>query len=102
MFVHTTVLKVKPENVPAVVDLLTNEKMMAILRSTQGLHHAYVLESTEEPGKVTSQTFWDSMADARNGFSSPAYTALLGDLRPILIVAPERFSYNLLQDVILK
>jgi heme-degrading monooxygenase HmoA len=99
MYIHNTTLKVGSENVPVVLDLLTNEKMMAVLNATQGLLHAYVLESAEEPGKVISQTLWESMVDARNGFSSPAYSALLGDLRPILIAAPERSGYNLLREL---
>lgn len=102
MFIHSTTLKVSPENAHVVVDILSSEKMLEIYRDTQGLRFAYILESAEEPGKIISQTFWDSMTEARNGFSSPAYAALLKDLYPVLIASPERLGYNLLSDVKVK
>ncbi len=99
MYVHTTILKVSPENVTVAVDVLLGEKMTALQNTLQGFHHGYLIESTEEPGKIISLSFWDTMADARRAMSDPRYAELVGALRSILIAAPERFGYNLLKEV---
>jgi heme-degrading monooxygenase HmoA len=99
MFVHTTILKVNPENVQAAVDVLFGEKLLAFQGQLQGFRHGSLIESLEEPGKLISLSYWDSMADAQSTMSDPRYGELVAGLRSILIAAPERFGYNLLREV---
>lgn len=99
MFIHTTILRVSPENVHNVEEVLLGEKMTVMQNSMQGFQSGYLMESIEEPGKIVSLSFWDSMADAQRTMSDPRYAELVGALRSILIAAPERHGYNQLREV---
>ncbi len=99
MFVHTTIIKVNPDKVKEASAILFSEKIMTFYSTIQGLQRGYLIESVDEPGKLISLSFWDSMADARRTMSDPAYASLIGDLRSILLAAPERYSYSLLNEI---
>lgn len=99
MFIHTTILKVSPENVHIVEEVLLGEKMTAMQNNLQGFQNGYLMESMEEPGKIISLSFWDSMTDAQRSMSDPRYAELVGALRSVMIAAPERHGYNQLREV---
>jgi hypothetical protein len=99
MFIHTTILKVSPENVHIAEEVLLGEKMTTLQNNLQGFQFGYLMESIEEPGKIVSLSFWDALADAQRTMSDPRYAELLGALRSILIAAPERHGYNQLKEV---
>jgi heme-degrading monooxygenase HmoA len=99
MFIHTTIIKVNPENVNAVSEVLFSEKIRAFYKTITGFQHGYLTESVEEPGKLISLSFWDSSADAQRAMSDPAYAGLIGDMRKFLIAPPERYGYQALKEV---
>lgn len=99
MFVHTTIIRVKPENVQKVVEDLTSGKQNAYFATIHGIRHGFLLEATDEPGKLISLSFWDTPADAMAVFADPNYSMLIAELRNNLVAAPERFGYHLLADL---
>jgi heme-degrading monooxygenase HmoA len=98
MFIHTTISKVKPENVKEAVAILSSERNQSYFLTLKGFQHGYVIESFEEAGKLVSLSFWDSQADAQAVFADPNYAALLADLRSLLIASPGRLGYQLLTE----
>lgn len=61
--------------------------------------HAYLTESIDEPGKLYSISIWKTMTDAQRVMTDPSYGAYAGELRSMLLAAPERYGYNLLLEV---
>ena len=98
MYINLTILKVKPENVQTLTEILVNEKMHAFYRAISGFQRGYVTESVEEPGKILNISHWDSAVDAQRTMSDPAYAGLIGDMRKYLIAPPERYGYTLLRE----
>ena len=98
-FINTTVLTVAPENTQKLMAILYSDKIIALTESTGGFVMGYAFESMDEPGRIVSMTWWTSPAEAQAGFSQPEYAALLGDMRPLLIKAPERQGFKVLRIV---
>jgi len=96
MYVHTTILRVKPENVSKAAEILSRIGTSEYSNLTKGIRHGFLLESNDEPGKLVSLSFWGSPTDAQRVFANPDYAALIADLRDYLIAAPERIGYSLL------
>lgn len=100
MYFHFTIIKVMPENVEKAASILGSVPTRDFFASIKGINTGLLLESLEEPGKLYSFSIWDSMADAQAVFADPNYAMLIGDLRSLLISAPERYGHNLLNSEI--
>jgi hypothetical protein len=98
MYIHSTVIRVKPEKVKEAVELLSSEKNQVFFLTRNGFSHFYIMEMMEEAGNLILQSFWESRADAQSVYADPKYAALLADLRSFLIAPPERIGNNLLAE----
>ncbi|MCU0486536.1 MAG: hypothetical protein MUC85_10575 [Anaerolineales bacterium] len=96
MLVHFTIIKVLPEKVQEAAGILAGSKLIEYFLRAGGLRHGSLSESLDEPGKLLSLSMWDAPGDAQAVFADPNYAALVGELRGLLIAAPERVGYNLL------
>lgn len=99
MFLNNTILRVKPENVEALLDILHSEKNLA---RTQGLEvktDIWALEPHTEPGTINSISIWESPKAAQNVFAAPFYAELLSKMKHLFVAAPERFGFTVLQSI---
>ena len=96
MLVHFTLIKVLPEKVQEAAGILAGSKLVGYFLKAHGLRHGSLSESLDEPGKLLSLSMWDAPADAQAVFADPNYAALVGELRGLMVAAPERLGYNLL------
>ena len=99
MYLHMTILKVSPENVQKATAILWSERLNKFMAQLGGMVSGYLTESVEEPGKLYSISLWKSMADAQRVMTDPNYGAYVGELRKMLLAAPERHGFNLLMEV---
>jgi heme-degrading monooxygenase HmoA len=98
MYIHSTVIRVKPEKVKEALQFFSSEKNKAFFMTRKGFFHFYVMEMMEEAGKLNLESFWESRADAQVVFADPKYAAIIADLRSILIASPECIGNNLLAE----
>lgn len=98
MLVHFTLIKVSPGKVQDASRVLTGSNLLEYFLNARGLCHASLSSSIEEPGKLLSLSMWESPAAAQAVFADPNYAVLIGELRILLIAAPTRTGYNLLQE----
>ena len=96
MYIHPTILKVKPEGVVKVIDYLKRLENTTFCTSLKGIRQAYLIESQEEAGKLISLTFWDAPSDASSLFANPDYARPLVGFSQFLYAPPERISCTLL------
>ena len=99
MYVNLTIIKVSPENVKKATEILWSDRLKAFFHKLGGVVHAYLTESVEEPGKLYSISMWKTMADAQRVMTDPNYGAYVGELRTMLLAAPERYGFNLLMEI---
>ena len=97
MLVHYTLIKVMPERVPQAAELLAGSRLIEYFLKAHGLRHGSLSECVDEPGKLFSLSMWDSLADAHAVFADPNYSVLISEIRSLLIAAPVRIGYNLLE-----
>jgi heme-degrading monooxygenase HmoA len=69
MYLHLTVVKMHPEQVPQACQAWAGMEHSAI----SGLRQALLVESLDEPGRITWLSLWDSLGEARAFLTSPAY-----------------------------
>jgi heme-degrading monooxygenase HmoA len=91
MFLHMTVVKMVPEEVSQAYQVFTTPE------SIQGLRQALLVESLEEPGRLTWLTLWESLVEARAFLSSLGYAERVSKLKPYLLSPPQWFGYNVLE-----
>lgn len=97
-FILMTVLRIIPEKVWEAVKVLRAQAHQPGFSSIQGLRQVLLIESQEEPGRLTWLTTWDTKADSQALLSSSLYTNLVDKIHPYLRSQPEWYWYSLLED----
>jgi quinol monooxygenase YgiN len=96
VFAYMTVVKLIPEKVGDTIAIIQGAVCQTGSGEIRGLRRVLLLESQEEPGRLTWLTTWDSPAAAEVFFSSPLYADLLSQVQDILLRQPEGFRFSVL------
>ncbi len=96
-FLLMTVSRVIPEQVWDAVQMLHANLPQPGLPGMHGLQQSLLIESQEEPGRLTWLTTWDTKADSQAFLSSTRYTDLIAALQPYLVRQPEWYWYSVLE-----
>ena len=94
MYLHLTLVKMNPEKVHWACQAWAGMEHSAIL----GLHQALLVESLDEPGRITWLSLWDSLGEARAFLTSQAYAEQIAALQPYLLSGPQWYGYNVLKE----
>jgi hypothetical protein len=97
-FLLMTVSRVIPEQVWDAVQILHAHLPQAGLPGIHGPHQSLLIESQEEPGRLTWLTTWDTKGDSQAFLSSTRYTDLIAAWQPYLLRQPEWYWYIVLED----
>ncbi len=92
------VARVIPESVWDAVQVFQAFVPQPGLPATQRLHQSMLIESQEEPGRLTWLTTWNTKTDSQAFLSSTRYTNLIAALQPYLLRQPEWYWYSVLED----
>jgi hypothetical protein len=95
MIVHSTALKIKPEDKPRLLEKLYSPDIIDLGRQ-MSMTSMMTVEGNAEPGLILSTSVWDSYEDARTAFSSPFYAELIKKLSPLFLARPERTAHKVL------
>jgi hypothetical protein len=96
-FLLMTVSRMIPEQVWDAVQVFQASFPQPGLPATQGLQQSMLIESQEEPGRLTWLTTWNTKADSQAFLSSTRYTNLITALQPYLLRQPEWYWYSVLE-----
>jgi hypothetical protein len=87
-----------PEKVWEAVQVLNTHTTQPGQPGIQGLCQSLLIESQEEPGRLSWLTTWDNKADSQAFLSCTGYTARITALQPYLLRQPEWYWYSMLED----
>jgi quinol monooxygenase YgiN len=93
-----TVSRVIPEKVWEVFQVLQTYTHQPGLTTIQGLHQVLLIESQEEPGRLTLMTTWNTKAGSQAFLNSNRYAHLVAALQPYLLRQPEWYWYSVLEE----
>ena len=96
MFLNSTNIKVKPDNVEKLVEILHNDSTLNKSKDLGMQNDIWALESQSEPGMIHSISIWNTPEAAQKVFADPFYADLLGKMKHFFIAAPERFGFTVL------
>jgi quinol monooxygenase YgiN len=97
MWVHATTLKIDPDKVEELKELLYDEERCRNCRERGGLYGQ--LWQTEEPGRFISMTVWESRAKGEAFFKTEEYAEIVAGLKPLLKAAPSPTSYEVIAEM---
>jgi len=95
MWLQITRIRTDPEKAEQLVALIRNDKVVGAALATGKAQTSYVLQATQDPGEIVSITLWEDETSGRAFFQSAAYAQLGQQMRPYLIVPPERTGYEI-------
>jgi len=96
-FLLMTVCRVIPDKVMSGIQILHTQALQPGLPDILGLHQSLLIESEEEPGRLTWLTTWDTKVDSQTFLNSSQYSDLIATLQPYLLRQPEWYWYSLLE-----
>jgi len=96
MWVHLTTLKIDPDKVEELKDLLYDEEFCKSCNERGGLYGQ--LWQAEEPGTFLSLTVWQSRAKGEAFFKTQDYAEIVGRIKPLLKAMPSAASYEVIAD----
>ena len=100
MYIHFSILKMKPEDAPRMVAAsLADENYIKVIQGAKGFRYQYALQSEEDPEEFLSLSIWDSREDAMALFASPEYGVILSGARDMFEGTPGRRGYAVLGEL---
>jgi quinol monooxygenase YgiN len=97
-FLLMIVCRVTPENAWEGIRVVHARASQPEQPDIQGLHQSLLIESEEEPGRLTWLSTWDTKADSQAFLNSSRYTDMIKTLQPYLLRQPEWYWYSVLED----
>jgi heme-degrading monooxygenase HmoA len=95
VYLHMTVTKMNPEKVNlACQQWISQEPQVSEI---PGMHQALLVESLDEPGRITWLSLWNSLDEARTFLTSPSYMEHMAALHPYLLNVPQWYGFNVLE-----
>lgn len=71
-----------------------NEEVIPVVKTQKGFVDAFLLESTEEVGKMISHTAWETNTDGETYESSGTYKQMVGKVSHLLVEPPTLNIYQ--------
>jgi hypothetical protein len=98
VFLLMIVIGVIPEKVWDTLQVLHTYIYQPTLPAIQGLQQSLLIESQEEPGRLTWLTTWNNKGGSQAFLNSSPYTDLVAALQPYLLRQPEWYWYSVLEE----
>lgn len=96
MWVHLTTLKIDPDKVEELKDLLYDDEFCKSCNERGGLYGQ--LWQADEPGTFLSLTVWQIRAKGEAFFKTQEYAEIVGRIKPLLKGMPSAASYEVIAE----